>query len=73
MNKFMCVHTIQKMRTLERLPIPLPNFAMCKNLCDKTIGWNDTHFWSTMHIYFSDPKQVESSDVGKKKNKAYWL
>lgn len=39
-------------------PIPLPNIAMCANFCDPKCGWKDTSFWSTMHIYFSDPHKV---------------
>ena len=31
---------------------------MCSNWCDKDCGWEDTHFFSTMHIYFSDPHKV---------------
>ena len=38
-------------------PVPLPNFGMCKNWCEDC-GWEDTHFFSTMHIYFSDPQEV---------------
>lgn len=32
-------------------PIPLPNFAMCKNFCNSDCTWKDTNLWSTMHIY----------------------
>jgi len=41
-------------------PVALPNFGMCKNWCDTDCGWKfkDTWFWSTMHIYFSDPHKV---------------
>ena len=44
-------------------PTALPNFLMCKNWCDKGCGWKDTHFWSTMHIYFSDPHKVTCPGV----------
>ena len=43
-------------------PVPLPNFAMCKNWCDKDCGWKGTRFWSTMHLYFSDPHAVVCED-----------
>jgi hypothetical protein len=38
--------------------VPLPDFAMCKNLCDKDCTWHDTSFWSTMHLYMNDYNKV---------------
>ena len=40
-------------------PIALPNLAMCTNWCNEDCGWTETHQWSTMHIYFSDPLNIE--------------
>jgi hypothetical protein len=31
---------------------------MCLNWCDKACTFDDTHFWSTLHIYFGDEKKI---------------
>jgi len=33
--------------------LPLPNFLMCENWCSSSCTFNDTSFWSTMHIFTS--------------------
>jgi len=40
-------------------PVPLPNDAQCKNLCDSDCTFEGTHFWSTMHIYFQEHTAVK--------------
>jgi len=40
-------------------PIPLINSMMCMNMCDSKCTFSGTCSWSTMHIYFNDPKQVK--------------
>eukprot|EP00040_Diaphanoeca_grandis_P041053 m.262445 g.262445 ORF g.262445 m.262445 type:complete len:327 (-) comp45677_c0_seq1:24-1004(-) len=39
-------------------PIPLPNFAMCKNFCDKACTFSDTSLFSTLHLFFKNYTQV---------------
>jgi len=40
-------------------PVPLINFAMCKNWCDSDCTFSDTSIWSTMHFYFNDVKELK--------------
>lgn len=35
-------------------PIPLPNYLMCFNTCDSSCHFEETNFWSTLHIYLRD-------------------
>jgi len=54
--------------TNEWEPVPLPEFAMCGNFCDRdtcTFKGNTNGMWSTMHFYFKDYKQVTCTDWGK--------
>eukprot|EP00697_Spironema_sp_BW2_P012507 gnl/Spiro4/28775_TR14243_c0_g1_i1.p1 gnl/Spiro4/28775_TR14243_c0_g1~~gnl/Spiro4/28775_TR14243_c0_g1_i1.p1 ORF type:complete len:311 (+),score=62.15 gnl/Spiro4/28775_TR14243_c0_g1_i1:108-935(+) len=39
-------------------PIPLINYLMCKNFCNSDCTFSDTSIFSTLHIYFKDPKSV---------------
>jgi hypothetical protein len=39
-------------------PVFLVDYLMCQNWCDDSCGWDDTHAWSTMHFYFSDPTTI---------------
>jgi len=39
-------------------PVPLPNYLMCKNMCDKDCTFHDTSFYSTAHIYMNDRADV---------------
>lgn len=39
-------------------PIPLPNFAMCKNFCNSSCTFHDTSLFSTLHVYLKDYKKV---------------
>jgi len=39
-------------------PIPLPNFAMCKNFCDSACTFHDTSAFSTLHVYLRDYTKV---------------
>jgi len=39
-------------------PIPLPNFAMCKNFCDSKCTFTDTSAFSTLHLFFKNSTQV---------------
>lgn len=34
--------------------VPLVNKLMCENFCDKSCTFANTHFWSTLHLYFRD-------------------
>jgi len=37
---------------------PFPNFLMCKNWCSGSgCGFKDADVWTTMHLWFNDPKQ----------------
>lgn len=54
--------------TNEWEPIPLPEFAMCGNFCDRntcTFKGNTNGMWSTMHWYFKDYEEVTCTDWGE--------
>jgi len=40
------------------LPAGLSNALMCANTCDKDCTFANTDVWSTMHIFFHDPKTL---------------
>jgi len=40
-------------------PVPLWDWAMCKNTCDQDCTFEGTHAWSTLHVYFRDHNDVK--------------